>query len=124
MKQKRHLGAASLRRPTAGAPSTAGEVWFEKPVGITLGLLSFSRLRERIRHAQRVQKTLEEANVKLDSVITGIMDLGGRRMIEAMISGVRGPHSAVSIRRHKHILARIDLAPLTADCLDEFERAQ
>jgi transposase len=29
--------------------------------------------REQTRHVQRIQKTLEEANIKLDSVITDIM---------------------------------------------------
>jgi transposase len=47
--------------------------------------------REQTRHVQRIQKTLEEANIKLDSVISDILGLSGRRMIEAMISGVRNP---------------------------------
>jgi transposase len=47
--------------------------------------------REQTSHIQRIQKTLEEANIKLDSVITDIMGLSGRRMIEAMINGVRSP---------------------------------
>jgi transposase len=47
--------------------------------------------REQTRHIQRIQKTLEEANIKLDSVISEIMGLSGRRMIEAMIAGVRDP---------------------------------
>jgi transposase len=47
--------------------------------------------REQTRHVQRIQKTLEEANIKLDSVITDIMGLSGRRMIEGMINGVRNP---------------------------------
>jgi transposase len=47
--------------------------------------------REQTSHVQRIQKTLEEANIKLDSVITDIMGRSGRRMIEAMIKGVRNP---------------------------------
>jgi transposase len=47
--------------------------------------------REQTRHTQRIQKTLEEANIKLDSVICDIMGFSGRRMIEAMIGGVRDP---------------------------------
>lgn len=46
---------------------------------------------EQTRHVQRVQKTLEEANIKLDSVISDIMGVSGRRMIEAMIAGMRNP---------------------------------
>ena len=48
-------------------------------------------VREQTRHVQRIQKTLTEANIRLDSVISDIMGLNGRRMIEAMIAGVRDP---------------------------------
>jgi transposase len=48
-------------------------------------------VREQTRHVQRLQKALEEANIKLDSVISDIMGVSGRRMIEAMIAGVRNP---------------------------------
>jgi transposase len=47
--------------------------------------------REQSRHVQRIQKTLEEANIKLDSVITDIMGVSGRRMIGAIIEGERNP---------------------------------
>jgi transposase len=47
--------------------------------------------REQTSHVQRIQKTLEEANIKLDSVINDILGVSGRRMIEAMINGVRNP---------------------------------
>jgi transposase len=42
-------------------------------------------VRERSSHIQRLQKTLEDANVKLDSVISDIVGLSARRMIEALI---------------------------------------
>jgi len=47
--------------------------------------------REQTSHIQRIQKTLEEANIKLDSVISDILGVSGRRIIEAMIAGVRSP---------------------------------
>ena len=50
-------------------------------------------VREQTRHIQ----TLEEANVKLDSVISDIMGLSGRRMIEAMIEGVRNPQKLAQL---------------------------
>jgi transposase len=43
--------------------------------------------REIVQHAQRIQAVLEEANVKLSSVITDILGASGRRMLKAMISG-------------------------------------
>jgi len=48
-------------------------------------------VREQSSHVLRVQKTLEEANIKLDSVISDIVGVSGRRMIEAMLAGVRNP---------------------------------
>ena len=47
--------------------------------------------RERTSHIQRLQKTLEEANVKLDFVITDVMGTSGRAMIEALIAGEIDP---------------------------------
>jgi transposase len=40
---------------------------------------------------QRIQRTLEEANIKLTTVLSDIMGARGRRIIEAMIAGVRNP---------------------------------
>jgi transposase len=40
---------------------------------------------------QRIQKTLEQGNIKLDAVISDIMGSSGRRMIEAMIAGESNP---------------------------------
>jgi transposase len=53
--------------------------------------------REQTRHVQRIQKTLEEANIKLDSVISDILGVSGRRMIEAMIEGVRNPRKLADL---------------------------
>ena len=36
-------------------------------------------VRERTSHVQRLQKTLEDANIKLDSVISDVVGLSGRR---------------------------------------------
>jgi transposase len=48
-------------------------------------------VEERSQHVQRVQKTLEAANVKLASVVADIMGVSGRAMIEAMIRGETNP---------------------------------
>jgi len=40
-------------------------------------------VREQTRHVQRIEKTLAEANIKLDSVISDIVGASGRRIIEA-----------------------------------------
>jgi len=48
-------------------------------------------VREQSRHVQRVQKTLEDANIKLDSVLSDVMGKSGRAMIEALIAGETNP---------------------------------
>jgi transposase len=54
-------------------------------------------VRERSSHTQRIQKTLEDANIKLDSVITDIVGLSGRRMIEALIAGETAPEALAAL---------------------------
>ena len=53
--------------------------------------------REQTRHVQRLQKTLEEANIKLDFVISDVMGLSGRRMVEAMIVGESNPQTIAAL---------------------------
>jgi transposase len=65
--------------------------------------------REQTSHVQRIQKTLEEANIKLDSVISDIMGLSGRRMIEAMIKGVRNPFKLADLAHHRIKASRKEL---------------
>ena len=48
-------------------------------------------VREKASHTLRIQKTLEDANIKLDSVITDVLGLSGRKIIEALIAGQRDP---------------------------------
>jgi transposase len=64
-------------------------------------------VRERSSHIQRLQKTLEDANVKLDSVISDIVGLSGRRMIEALIAGETEP-GALAALAHRRIKATPD----------------
>src|SRR5262249_27794375 len=46
---------------------------------------------DRARVANRVQKVLEDANIKLASVATDVLGVSGRAMLEAMIRGESGP---------------------------------
>jgi transposase len=48
-------------------------------------------VREKSSHILRIQKTLEDANIKLDPVITDMMGASGRKMIEALIGGEKDP---------------------------------
>lgn len=46
---------------------------------------------ERTRHKQRVEKLLEDAQIKLSTVATDIFGVSGRAMIDALIAGRRDP---------------------------------
>lgn len=61
-------------------------------------------VRERSSHTQRLQKTLEDANIKLDSVVTDILGLTGRRIIEALIDGQTAPQALATLA-HRNIKA-------------------
>ena len=61
-------------------------------------------VRESSRHVQRLQKTLEDANIKLDSVISDVMGLSGRKMIEALIGGESDPERLAQLA-HRRIKA-------------------
>ena len=78
------------------------------PDGSTQEMRTFLRTRKQFVHEKgshilRIQKTLEDANIKLDSVITDIIGVSGRNMIEALIAGERDPAklAALADRRLK-----------------------
>jgi transposase len=54
-------------------------------------------VREQSSHVLRVQKTLEDANIKLDSVLTDVMGKSGRAMLEALIAGETNPAKLASL---------------------------
>ena len=60
--------------------------------------------RERTSHVQRLQKTLEDANIKLDSVISDIVGASGRAMIKALIAGQTDPGKLASLA-HRQLKA-------------------
>jgi transposase len=48
-------------------------------------------IEERTRETQRVQKLLEDAGIKLDSVVSDVLGKSARAMLEALIDGERDP---------------------------------
>src|SRR6201995_4374537 len=48
-------------------------------------------VREQASHVQRIQKTLEDANLKLSSVLSQIMGKSGRAILQALIDGETNP---------------------------------
>jgi transposase len=61
-------------------------------------------VREQASHVQRLQKTLEDANIKLGSVLTNIMGTSGRAMLEAMIAGESDPGTLAALA-HRSVKA-------------------
>jgi len=57
--------------------------------------------REKSSHILRIQKTLEDANIKLDSVITDVKGLSGQKMIEALIAGQKNPAKLARLADHR-----------------------
>lgn len=55
-------------------------------------------VREVMQHTQRIQKTLENANIKLESVISDILGLTGRRILQALIEGCIDPEQLAELR--------------------------
>ena len=59
-------------------------------------LRDLTRYRTRLTQAhtaecQRVQKTLEDAGIKLDSVASNVLGVSGRAMLKALVAGERDP---------------------------------
>jgi transposase len=53
--------------------------------------------REITRHTQRIQKTLEDANVKLTEVISSVLGTSGRAILRALIAGENDPGKLVDL---------------------------
>ncbi len=66
--------------------------------------------REIVRHTQRIQATLEEANIKLTSVISDILGWSGRRILKAIVAGEDDPLRLAELGHPKLACAREDLA--------------
>ena len=54
---------------------------------------------ERTREIQRVQRVLEDAGIKLDSVASDVLGKSARHMLEALIAGERDPACWPTSRR-------------------------
>jgi transposase len=54
-------------------------------------------VREQASHVQRLQKTLEDANLKLSSGLTQIMGVSGRAILQALIAGERDPDKLLAL---------------------------
>jgi transposase len=67
-------------------------------------------VREAVQHKQRIQKVLEDANVKLDSVVSDLLGASGRRMLRAMIAGEQDPDKLAALASEQLSASRDTLA--------------
>jgi transposase len=54
-------------------------------------------VRERASHTLRLQKTLEDANIKLDGVLADLLGKSGRAMLEALAAGEGDPEKLAAL---------------------------
>src|SRR4029077_13213707 len=55
--------------------------------------------REATRHTQRIQKTLESAGLKLTGLISNVLGVTGRAILEALIAGESDPETLAQLKR-------------------------
>ena len=58
-----------------------------------------SLIQERAREVNRIQKTLEGANIKLGAVASNVMGVSGRAMLEQLANGVEDPEALAQLAK-------------------------
>jgi transposase len=66
-------------------------------------------VREIAQHSLRIQKVLEDANIKLGSVLSDVLTLSGRAMLTAIIEGESNPEKLADLARGTARRKRRDL---------------
>jgi len=56
-------------------------------------------VREAARNTQRIQKALEDANIKLTGVVSDILGKSGRAVLDALVAGETDPEKLVELTR-------------------------
>jgi transposase len=54
-------------------------------------------VRERAQHVQRIQKTLEDANLKIASAVSDVTGTSGRAILRALIDGQTAPEALLAV---------------------------
>lgn len=65
--------------------------------------------REKTRHVQRIQKMLQDANIKIDSVITDLMGMSGRAFLAAIVAGETDPERLANLGNRRLRASRDEL---------------
>ena len=64
---------------------------------------------EKKQHIQRIQKVLEDANLKIASVVADVMGQSGRRILDALVAGETDPEKLVQLTSGRLKAGRIVL---------------
>jgi transposase len=56
-------------------------------------------VRQRAQHVNRIQKVLEDANLKIGSFISNITGVSGRKILEALIAGETDPENLAALTK-------------------------
>ena len=69
----------------------------------------YDLVEDRARVKQRIEKLLEDALIKISSVLTDVLGVSGRAMIEALTAGQRSPKVLAELARGRARARRADL---------------
>ena len=58
-----------------------------------------AKIQERTREVQRVEKTLQDAGIKLSSVASEVLGVSARKMLDALVSGTHDPDVLAELAR-------------------------
>ena len=81
-----------------------------------------SLIEERSRQANRIQKLLEGANVKLSSVATDVLGVSGRAMLAALAAGEEDPVKLAELAKGRLREKRADLEQALRGLLGQHQR--
>src|SRR5262245_26210806 len=79
-------------------------------------------VREIAQHTQRLQRVLEDANVKLSSVVSNVVGLSGRRIVRALIDGETDAERLAELGHPRLRCSKKDLAEALRGSLREHHR--
>ena len=79
-------------------------------------------VREGARHTQRIQKTLEDANIKIAGVISDILGASGRAFLDALIAGETDPEKLADLARGRLRASRAQIVEALRGRMREHHR--
>lgn len=79
-------------------------------------------VREKTQHVQRIQKTLEGANLKIASVASDLMGVSGRLILDALIRGITDPEKLADLATGRLRSPRKEIVESLRGCITKHHR--